>query len=115
MIDINKKYTYNGKPVRIYADGSDTFGNIAHGAYLDKEAWSLRTFLEHELVEVWEPEEGELCFFWDTDKNMIPIIAKFKEKSEFNKLYFESSNNSGWDNCAPFKGELPEAFKGLQQ
>ncbi|MHB8098171.1 MAG: hypothetical protein ACYDD5_01100 [Sulfuricurvum sp.] len=60
MIDMNKKYTYNGKPVRIYADGSDTMMGKIHIAFQFSDGkWKCWSCDESELVEVWEPKEGE--------------------------------------------------------
>lgn len=100
MIDTSKQYTFKGRPVRVYADGSDTAGEYIHGAFSNEAgSWALATFSESDLVEVWEPQEGELCYFWDDECDYM-VVATFK-------------NAHGYDHFSKFKGELPEAFKGL--
>lgn len=111
MIDATKKHTYNGKPVRIYADGSDTYGKQIHGAILDRTEWTLCTFNESDLVEVWEPTKGEVCYFWDDGKNKNLIVAKLLFCG---KGLYKAESGFTFDNCAPFTGILPEAFKGLR-
>ncbi len=72
MIDINKKYTYNGKPVRIYSDGSDTSQGQIHGAILGADStWYSRTFLGSDLVEVWEQQEERISM---TKEKLIETI-----------------------------------------
>ena len=113
MIDTSKKYTYNGKPVRIYADGSDTDCSNIHGAWLSSDGkWMLEEFGESDLVEVWEPKEGELCYFWSDRYNNLIVSKYFRFHKEERKQY-ETPEGTQYQYCAPFKGELPEAFKGL--
>lgn len=107
MIDTSKQYTYNSKPVRIYADGSDTYRNYIHLAYLDCEGWNHTICKESDLVEVWEPKEGELCFFWD-DEQLLNHGSP-----HFGRYGTHSYSYEYYQHCAPFKGELPDAFKGL--
>lgn len=115
MIDMNKKYTYNGKPVRIYADGSDTAGGYIHGAYSNDDGnWCAATLLGSDLVEVWEPKEGELVYLWD-DRSDYCLVGKYAE-TQYGHSFRLSNSDSGksYSYVAPFIGELPEAFKGLQ-
>lgn len=104
MIDTSKQYTYNGKPVRIYADGSDTDNSEIHCAIQDitNGKWfiSIDSIFESDLVEVWEPKQAELVWAWDYHSRLPRLIN------------YECDYYS--DHYAPFKGELPEAFKGLQ-
>ena len=102
MIDMNKQYTYKDKPVRIYADGSDCMHGMCHGAVIQEDGtWYAQAFEESDLVEVWEPKEGEIVLAWNMYSEMPHIVV------------YSCKNISRFDNYAPFKGELPEAFKGL--
>ena len=57
MIDTSKKYTYKDKPVRVYADGSDTFeGKIHCGIKHANGSWIVDEINASALVEVWEPK-----------------------------------------------------------
>ena len=115
MIDTSKRYTYNDNPVRIYADGSDTAQDYIHGAYLMDAGWSVTTFRQSDLVEVWEPKEGEIVWCWNADDKM-PNIRYF-DKCTGSVFWMKDlclrSDFYGFHHVAPFKGELPEAFKGL--
>lgn len=102
MIDTSKQYTYNGKPVRIYADGSDTYSNYIHAAYFDCDGWNTVILKEESLVEVWEPKDKQLCWCWNYGY-VYPDVRHYCAKD--GKVY---------DFYSEFKGKLPEAFKGLQ-
>lgn len=111
MIDMNKQYTYNNKPARIYAAGIDCSLGLIHGAYQNDEdgTWYCKAFKESDLVKVWNPVEGELCYFWDKYSRVI-LIDKFMCMSA-NK--YTDSESVSWDSCASFNGTLPKEFKGL--
>ena len=100
MIDISKQYTYNGKPVRIYADGSDTVNSEIHCAIQNTLGlWIIECLYESDLVEVWEPKKGELVWAW-CGGYTSPDTCIF--------------GHNTYPNYAPFNnGKLPEAFKGL--
>lgn len=112
MIDMTKQYSYKGRPVRIYADGSDLVSNThIHGAFLNDDGkWSLLNCHHCELVEVWQPKEGDICLFWDNCSNNM-VVDIFIKMSKGNRFF--DKDNISWDNCAPFVGVLPEAFKGF--
>ena len=74
MIDTLKQYTYNGNPVRIYTDGSDTYSNKAHGAVLHNNVWEIQSFYESDLVEVWEPKEERISM---TKEKLIETIKAY--------------------------------------
>jgi len=70
MIDTSKQYIYNGKPVRIYADGSDTLYNHIHIGYFDHSVWKLASVHDSELVEVWKPKEKRISM---TKEDLIKV------------------------------------------
>lgn len=113
MIDISKQYTYNGKQVRIYADGSDTVLGYIHCAILCDIGWEHRTVTESELVEVWQPQEDEIVYLWDNFSDYF-VVGKYA-KTKYGHAFRLSNGDTGksYHNCAPFTGTLPEAFKGL--
>jgi hypothetical protein len=113
-IEINKKYTSNGSPIRILCTdrprtaypviGMNDYGTLEHfkenGASASDKAYSL--------VEVWEPQVGEWCWFWDNTSKDNTYLNKY---SEMEGELFVSTNKCAWDNCAKFTGELPEHLK----
>lgn len=56
-------------------------------------------------VEQWQPNNGEVCWFWD-EIDRGPRIRRFKHKH--GSIFVDMECNSGWQHCAPFTGELPE-------
>lgn len=75
MIDINKKYTYNGNPVRIYADGSDTDNREYHcGVQNEDKKWTMKSLYGSDLVEVWEPKEERISM---TKEKLIETIKAY--------------------------------------
>lgn len=106
MIDTSKQWTYNGKQVRIYADGSDTFTKSIHAAYRAEEGWRLVSLDESDLVKVWEPKLNDWCYFWDSLQHGCHV-RKFAKHA---KEGYVDSSNIYWIFCAQFKGELPDAF-----
>ena len=63
--------------------------------------------------ELWEPQEGEWCWFWTNKEGEwrnVPILCRFESLTdgwyavkEFDRLWFQ--------NCEPFIGELPTQLK----
>lgn len=112
MIDMTKQYTCNGKPVRIYADSSDTTIGYMHGAFLTTEGtWSMLTFKESDLVEVWQPKEGEIVYMWD--RTAEPIVVHIRRFRCMDNERYKDTNRITFNYCAPFTGTLLEEFKGL--
>lgn len=62
------------------------------------------------ILPKWQPKEGEWCWFWD-ENNTCARLAKFAIFKD--DAYHEHTHN-GWENCAPFVGELPEHLKEVQ-
>lgn len=58
------------------------------------------------ILPKWQPEIGQWCWFWD-DRNACAMLAKF--------TIFKDGAYNGWDNCAPFIGELPEHLKEVEK
>lgn len=170
MIDMNKQYTCNGKPVRILCTDRNVpskpvvamteDGNVEF--YTAEGKWFLSDDCMNDLVEVlepkfeigqiivntkfsnlspitiesyymsnerkeisykskgqvwyesecevWEPKEGEWCYFWTEESRVI--VAKF-EKIVGHECTYEIEDGGWFKHCAPFIGELPEVFKGL--
>jgi hypothetical protein len=67
-------------------------------------------FISRNLVEVWEPQEGEWCWFWD---NSYKYVAHLNKYSGIKDVLFNSIDGVYWDNCNKFTGELPEHLKNL--
>jgi hypothetical protein len=58
-------------------------------------------------VEVWKPKKGEVCWFWDDgDYGHGPRVRRFEQNS--GSMFVDMEENSHWNFCAPFTGELPE-------
>ena len=59
-------------------------------------------------VELWQPKEGEWCWFYD-DTEGTPIFGRFyKQDKDFgNCCYPQHQINSPYSYCEPFIGELP--------
>jgi hypothetical protein len=118
LIDMNKKYTSDGKPIRIlctdrfsvggytvlgiFNDGTVMFFK-GNGKYPDSKCFNL--------VEVWEPQSDEWCLFWDNDESKTAVLSKFVGTSESG--LFKDCGYSSWQYCAKFTGELPEHLKEL--
>lgn len=54
----------------------------------------------------WQPKPGEWCWFWND--GYYAYLSKFK--NVYLDIYNDIDDDS-WQNCAPFKGELPEHLK----
>jgi hypothetical protein len=61
-------------------------------------------------VPKWQPKPGEWCWFWD-ERNTCARLAKFAIFKD--DAYHEHTHN-GWENCAPFIGELPDHLKEVK-
>jgi hypothetical protein len=63
------------------------------------------------ILPKWQPKEGEWCWFWD-DIKAETVLGRF---SIMNGNRFECNLRLKWQNCAPFKGELPEHLKEVEK
>ena len=63
-------------------------------------------------VELWQPKEGEWCWFYD-DTEGTPIFGRFyKQDKDFgNCCYPQHQINSPYSYCEPFIAELPSFLK----
>jgi hypothetical protein len=61
-------------------------------------------------VPKWQSKPGEWCWFWD-ERNTCARLAKFAIFKD--DAYHEHTHN-GWENCAPFIGELPDHLKEVK-
>jgi hypothetical protein len=117
LIDMNKKYTSNGRKVRILCiDRPDAVYTVVAMredgtvSYFKKDGTSNNgKWDNYNLLEVWQPQEGEWCWFWDKDKSTYVVLDKFKGMSSYN--IFQSTNCSAWKHCSKFTSELPEQLK----
>jgi hypothetical protein len=114
-INMNKKYTSNGNPIRILCTDRKFIlpvvclfenGDIH---YFSANGISPSLDTKFNLQEVWEPQYGEWCLFWDDiSKDMaihLRIYACMKD------VLFKSADGLSWENCAKFTGELPDHLK----
>lgn len=109
------KYISNGKPIRILctdrpnADypvvGMCNGGFIMYFTEEGKGSYGE----EYNLVEVWEPQEGEWCWFWDnSSRHPVTHLRVYSGKTD---NFFRSADGCAWENCGKFTGELPEHLK----
>ena len=65
-------------------------------------------------IELWQPKEGEWCWFWDNFNN--PFIGKFVARNGDNYQYKHTKNDKVYSayKCEPFVGELPSFLKEHQ-
>jgi hypothetical protein len=116
LIDMNKKYTSDGKPIRILCtDRNDgrcpVVGITNEGAIITfsgdgkNPAWPA-----YNLIEQWEPQPGEWCLFWDNDeKQHYVVLYRFTGMTDCGR--FKSDDCISWKYCAKFDGTLPEHLK----
>ena len=65
--------------------------------------------LDNSKLELWQPQLGEWCWFWDLGN--FPELRQFKRILISNK--YESYQTFTYDYCEPFLGKLPTTLKGL--
>ena len=75
----------------------------------------LADFYESKEIELWQPKEGEWCWFFDSTSKEVPILAQFDYMSDH--IYItteiqipfsgEESSAYGFNSCIPFIGQLP--------
>ena len=101
----------NGVERTYYIDGK-YYENALPTLYPIEQYMAIIPNLPAPQPEAWQPKKGEWCWFWDDVKNSSehPVLDRFKsiENGKF-KAYYP------WDNCAPFKGELPEHLKEVKE
>ena len=85
------------------------------------ECLERKLSLYERLCELWEPKEGEWCWFYDIitdDKNKTPYLNQFQRRvmGINGKYTFECKNNNlqAFTYCEPFIGELPSFIKDKQ-
>jgi hypothetical protein len=64
------------------------------------------------ILPKWQPKEGEWCWFWDGNDVHVFLIQQF---SHMVGERYCGKTGSRWQNCAPFKGELPEHLKEVEK
>jgi len=124
IVDLTKKYkTVSDRKVVLYAK----YGDIIHGAVYAFGRWQLTEWTEngrrtvgfyksnYDLVEVWEPQEGELVYVWNTN-TAYPNIRRFAQMNDRGTLYLcvdmQAKNGYlGYKYCAPFDGTLPKELQ----
>jgi hypothetical protein len=114
-IEMGKKYTSNGEPIRILCiDKPDIQPVVGMGEktgiiYFFKENGENIFSSSLNLVEVWEPQVGEWCLFWDYEKSKTIFVSCFLRVDKYGK--FQCKSGITWNYCAKFTGELPEHLK----
>ena len=68
-------------------------------------------------VQLWQPKEGEWCWFWNNEKDLTLqkfwkteqnyFIVAFCEKHKNDGIIFYDVTDKHFKNCEPFIGELP--------
>ena len=79
---------------------------------------SVETYLDR--LELWQPQEGEWCWFWN--KKNAPIFGKFKRMDPSGARIYEvielgkntKDLNKSYKFCEPFIGELPSFIKEIK-
>ena len=117
-IEMGKRYTSNGEPIRILCidkpEKYSVIGMLEKTGVVQyfKKNGENAVFSSRDLVEVWEPTEGEWCWFWDDMSKQVAHLRKYlKTYSEMVGESFVSTDGCAWDNCAKFEGKLPEHLK----
>jgi hypothetical protein len=118
-IEIGKKYTSNGKNLRIVCiDRKDILGYKVVGIFDNGDIKCFRSNgdsaldSKYDLQEVWQPQYGEWCLFWDDISKDMAIHLRIY--SCMKDMLFKSADGLSWENCTKFIGELPEHLKGLK-
>jgi hypothetical protein len=126
-VEMGKKYTSNGNAIRIlcvdrpYSKypvvGVRDDGCIMYftedGYYThcdDDDDDSCEYYNKYNLIEVWEPQEGEWCWFFDEGSNH----ANIRKYSRMRGGCFISTDGLAWEHCSKFIGELPNHLKNIK-
>ena len=59
---------------------------------------------------LWQPKEGEWCWFWNKDSEMPPVLRRFKQTQK-DGAHITKDDCYFYDYCEPFIGELPSFLK----
>jgi hypothetical protein len=115
-VDMNKKYTSNDKPIRILCtDRNKNYTTV--GLYDDG---SIRYFKEDgtsfsgpkfNLIEAWEPQEGEWCWFWESENPTYAFVGRFEKMTESGKFKSSAYYHCIWKYCAKYTDKLPKHLK----
>lgn len=114
MIEPQKQYeTMDGSEARVYATdgGGDT---PIHGAVKTKGGWIASvwdkdgnnpTLSDYDLIEKWEPREGEYCWFGNSERPKEMTLAMFSNMDESGN--FVSTGGVAWKYCYQYESDLP--------
>ncbi|MHB8098055.1 MAG: hypothetical protein ACYDD5_00515 [Sulfuricurvum sp.] len=127
VISKDRQYTTrDGHKVEIYA--TDKGGDRpVHGTVLEDNgiwkpwSWTAEgmSFIAthshlYDLIEVWEPQIDELCWFWDDDMK-YPNLRKFKGYNPVPYLYLAdngaNSNKTAYRHCAKYNPHPNDTIK----
>jgi len=115
MIEPNKQYeTMDGSEARVYTTdgGGDT---PIHGAVKTKGGWIASVWdkdgnhpalSDHDLIEKWEPKEGEYCWFSDVKRPLEMVLSKFSHKQEDGKFVTQAFGTFKY--CFQYEYEPPK-------
>ena len=115
MIEPNKQYeTMDGSEARVYATdgGGDT---PVHGAVKTTSGWIASvwdkdgnnpTLSDYDLIEKWEPREGEYCWFSSVKSPLEMVLSKFSHKQEDGKFVTQAFGTFKY--CFQYEYELPK-------
>jgi hypothetical protein len=118
-IEMSKKYTSNSESIRIICiDRPGEYPIIGmmektRDIHFFKENGEHTTFRKYNLIELWEPQVGEWCLFWDYTEQSHVYLDRFDRVDGFGS--FLSNAGVYWIHCAKFSGELPEHLKEKQE
>ena len=102
-LEQRRKVPLEPKPTPIFKIGDIVRDILTDEVFLIRTQNNLIKINRLGDIELWEPKENELCYFWD-DENSAPVLDFFKEKNEY---YFESKLDGNFNFCSP-KAILPK-------
>ena len=59
-------------------------------------------------LELWQPKEGEWCWFWDYKE---PEFKQFEQMCPIDRTNYITKQGGIYGKCEPFIGELPSYIK----
>jgi len=113
IVSMDKKYTSNGRPVRILCtdmEGDYPVVTAIEGSavtFTSEGKYHTNDSCIKDLKEVWTPTKGEWCYFWDYSNRGLAVCT-FDHMRNTNT--YVDSIDMHWEYCAPFDGKLPEGF-----
>jgi hypothetical protein len=116
-IEIDKKYTSNGEPIRILCNDRNSIHYAVIGLRDDgyllyfKENGESSAGPNYNLVESWEPQPYEWCLFTDTTFYGA-MLLQYLSTTITGRFHAKGAGIS-FDGCTKFTGELPEHLKDL--